>query len=359
MTGDRIEGLDLWRALLVLAGLFVHASFQLPRVALFEVVEGASQAFRMGAFFAISGLLAAGVLQRRRPLDWLAGRAMQLGVPAIVGLATLSPLIWLLVASAPRAAGRMPLPFEWHHLWFLYALSLYSLVAIGLDHVDRRHALAARIEARVSGAASARTAMLLAAVAVAMLIGASTALMTWVLPGWALLPFVNLQLMAGYLPMFVLGFALGRCEQLRREYVRAGGFALAVVAAAGLAFALAHVAPLTPEWQARARFAAVVLCPPAAFALILRSALAIRRTPPALRRIADASYTIYVLHLPIAAAINTRVGPMLDPHLAYALCAATAGVGSYWLHVGVVSRVPLLALLVNGRQVRRREAALA
>jgi peptidoglycan/LPS O-acetylase OafA/YrhL len=359
MTGERIEGIDLWRALLVLTGLFVHASFQLPRVALFEVVEGASQAFRMGAFFAISGLLAAGVLQRRRPLEWLAGRAMQLGVPAIVGLATLSPLIWLLVASAPRAAGRMPLPFEWHHLWFLYALSLYSLVAVGLDALDRRHALAARIEARVHGPASARVSMLLVALASATLIGAATAIMRQMLPGWALLPFVNLQLMAGYLPMFMLGFALGRCGQLRREYARAGGFALAVVAAAGVAFAVAYAAPMSSEWQARARFAAVVLCPPAAFALILRSALAIRRTPPALRRVADASYTIYVLHLPIAAAINTRVGPMLDPHLAYALCAATAGAVSYGLHVGVVSRVPLLALLVNGRPVRRREAALA
>lgn len=352
MTGARIPGLDCWRAMLVLGGLFVHASYQLPRVPLFDLIEGASLTFRMGAFFAISGFLAAIVMERRGARRWLAERAVQIGVPAIVGLVTLSPLVLLLVATAPGAPGRVPLSHEWHHLWFLYALLVYAPAAVALDRWDRRAGIAARVDGWSGSAQGARIVLWLTATAAAILTGAVPVAMRAFMPHWALTPFANVQMIAGYLPMFVLGFAVGRCPRLRHHYAAGSVFAGVVFVVAAGAFAIAHGWPSSEEWRADTRFLAAALCPPAAFALILRSSLAIRLIPAAFGRIADASYTIYILHFPLATAINTRFGAMLEPHLAYAVCVLAAGIASYLLHVVLIAPWPPLALLVNGRVPR-------
>lgn len=355
MGSQRIAGLDLWRALLAIGGLFVHASYQLPPVPLFAIVECASQAFRMGVFFAISGLLAAVMLERRPTGAWLRGRVAQLGIPAIIGLTTISPLIWWLVATAPQVVGRMPLRYEWHHLWFLYGLIFYSGVAVIMHRADRAHRLARRIDAAARNSGSGRLVLWLTGVAAALLVGTAGALMRTIMPDWTLRPFSNLQMIAGYLPMYVLGFVLGRCPLLRASVIGRSGFAAAVLALSAAGLILSHALPIGEQCQAQVRFIAASLGPPVAFTLILRSAVRIQRVPTAIRSVADASYTIYLLHLPLAAAINTRLGPWLEPHIAYALCVMLAGLSSYAIHVYVIARCPPLGLLLNGRIVRGPE----
>lgn len=273
----------------------------------------------------------------------------------MVGLATISPLIWWLVVTAPQhRPGGPPLRYEWHHLWFLFALILYSCVAVLVDRLDRRWGLASRIDTAAGSPRSARIAILTVAACGAVLIGAAPPLMRAVMPPWSIGPFANLQMIAGYLPMFLLGFALGRSARLRSRCVEASGFAAVLVVAATAVFALTHAHPALARWQEEARFVAVALCPPAAFVLILRSALAIRRVPIAIRHVSDASYTIYVLHLPIAAAVNTRLGDSVNPHVGYFGCVVIAGLASYFIHAAVVARCPPISLLVNGRLPRRR-----
>lgn len=353
----RIAGLDAWRALLMSAGLFVHGSLWLPPAPLFSVIGDASQAFRMGAFFAISGFLTAIALGRRDPAVWLRRRLVQLGIPALVGMTVLSPLIWFTVATSRSAALGWPLlPFEWHHLWFLFGLILYSCTAVAVHAADRRHALIARID-RMTDARSGRLAVLLAATSSAVLLGAALPLLRWVLPPSYFHAFGNAQLIAGYLPMFLLGFVLARADRLRGRVTEARGFGVAICAAMVIAYAVVHLLPPLTPLADHVRFVAAALCPPAAFLLILRSAMAIRHVPALVGHVSEASYTIYILHYPLSVLINTHCAPGVEPHLAYLLSILASGAASFAIHVLVVQSSPALALLLNGKFERRRRAA--
>lgn len=355
----RIAGLDAWRALLMAAGLFVHGSLWLRPAPLFTVIGDASQAFRMGAFFAIAGLLTALALSRRAAAPWLGKRLLQLGVPALFGITALSPLIFVAVATSHRATLGWPLlPFEWHHLWFLVALMLYSLVAVVLDVADKRLGLIARLDGHAD-AGNGRLTVLVTATASAALLAAALPLLNVLVPAAHLRSFGNAQLIAGYLPMFLLGFVLARADRIRNGLIGAQRLGIAICLGTAAAYGAVHLlgplAPLAPH----VRFMAAALCPPAAFLLILRSALAIRRVPAVVRHVSAASYTIYVLHYPLSVLINTHFAGGVEPHLAYLLSVLASGSASFAVHVLAVQRWPALALLLNGKVARREPSRAA
>lgn len=357
VSGGHIVGLDVWRALLMLGGLFVHASIWLEPVALFRIVETVSGGFRMGAFFAISGFLSAMVLTRRDPREWLRMRIIQLGIPAIVGVGMLSPLIWgtaVLALGIHKAPGVI---VQWYHLWFLFGLLPCSMVAVLLHLMDVRYAIVARLFPD-DGAERprARVAMLWVAVCSAVLLGITPFVMRAVLAPPYLIAFANIQLIAGLVPMFVFGFLMARSPTLREgAYANYPLAAWTVALTLGGCIATEVAVTVTPgafvdDLAHYARAIAAAACPPAAFVLIWRSASRIRRVPPFVVRLADASYTIYVLHLPIAAMVNVglrRIG--CDPHISYVVCIVVTGALSFAAHVVLVSRSPVLALLLNGK----------
>jgi glucans biosynthesis protein C len=346
----RIVGLDAWRAGLMMAGLFVHASFRLPPTWLSNTVEAASLAARMGVFFAISAFLAATILPRRDATVWLRRRVMTLGVPALFGLTVLSPLVWAMVTYAPPTHGRELFPYEWHHLWFLFALIGYSGCLAAIETADRRTALFARLDRMGGGsAATGRIVILLAALAGAALFGAAAPVLQALLSGAHLAAFANIQSIAGYLPMFLFGVVLARCPRQRAAVFAARGFAITVVIASAAAVLLLGAGQLSERVAEYVRFAIGTLCPPAAFALILRGALAIERITPFAKRVADASFTIYLLHLPIAVAFNVSAGRLFGPTTAYLLCVPVAGTLSYGAHRLVVRRSRTLSFLLNGK----------
>ena len=357
LGAGRLDGLDLWRALLMLGGLFVHASMCLPSQPLFSVVGDASSAFRMGCFFAVSGLLSAMVLERREPSAWLSKRLGTLGVPAVFGILTISPLVWALVEATRGPAVRPALmPFEWHHLWFLFALMLYSVGAAALHLFDRRTAAIARLDGLVARG-SVAVAVLLVAAASALLLGLSPPVLEASLAPDYAHSFRSVQQIVGFAPMFLLGFLLGRMPRLRERAVGSVGLAVAILAAAAAAYALVKLHPAFLAHRDTVRFVMAALCPPAAFLLILRSALAIRRVPRIARQLADASYTIYLLHYPLAVAFNTQLAPGMEPHLAWAACILAAGLGSFAIHQLLVTRSPALQFVLNGKRPQRRTAA--
>ena len=358
LAPGRIAGLDAWRALLMAGGLLVHGSAWLPPAPLFVLITDLSHSFRMGAFFGISGFLTALALNRRDPARWLRRRLVQLGIPALVGLSLLCPLIWLIVMTSDQAADNQALsPFAWHHLWFLFALMLYSSCAVVLHDIDRRHGLARWLER--AGAEGGPLALMLTALSTAGLIALSLALIRWAFPPHVQESFHSAELIAGYLPIFVLGFVLARADRLRAGALAAHELCLLICLGVLLAYVAAGALAPGTLLPAAVLATAAALCPPAVFLLILRSALSIRRVPALMGHVAEASYTVYILHYPISVLINTHVATGVERHLAYVLTVLASGTAAFAFHVLVVQHVPVLALLLNGKFERRSPAERA
>lgn len=92
------------------------------------------------------------------------------------------------------------------------------------------------------------------------------------------------------------------------------------------------------------------LCPPAASVLILRSAVAIRTVPPIVSRLADASFTIYILHFPIIIATKLALLQVAwPPYAAFLTAIAVGSVVSYAVHVLLVARYPVISFIFNGK----------
>lgn len=345
----RIAGLNAWRAALMLGGLLVHGSVLLAHLRLFEAVAWASAAFRMGGFFAISGMLAAIVMAtRRRPINWLLRQSARAGIPALFGVLALSPVIALILWRAHAGAAAL---FDWHHLWFLYALLLYQPVAYLLfTWGDRRRLVRALRRLRARGQPWVLAVMILVSLVLTGL--ALKAIFAFAPEAhWPML--FQLGSFLGYLPLYCFGFLLGLSRAFRAAMLGPVAVPVAMLAVIG---ALALFAFLVGEpmagqdWDGRMRWLLGVTCPPAAVVLILRSALAVRRVPPLMDRLSAASYTIYMLHYPMLIALNAAAAPWgLNPYLQYAAVVSVTAILCYALHFGLVARSPILALLLNGR----------
>lgn len=341
----RIVGLDAWRAMLMLGGLFVHCSVALEHTHVFYVVEMASQAFRMGVFFALSGYLSALTL-RRVPSDvWLSRRLRQLGYPTMTGVLFLSPAMWWLLTSDRTFRGAIPLPFEWWHLWFLWGLLLASALLRLLD----RNAAIWRSTLAIGERMAPPALILATAVLTAVMFALTPPVMFALLSPRLVQAYANVQLIFGYLPTFLFGVLAARSEHIRLGLLRSSRLVATILAVIAVCYGLAG-AGLLDRGEPYVRFIGAALCPPLVFAIVLRTAASIRRVPRVVRGLTDASYTIYLLHLPLAVLINTRLyPPALHPNLRYAVTILLAGGLSWLAHVLIVKRFRVAALLLNGR----------
>jgi glucan biosynthesis protein C len=351
----RNEGLDAWRALLMAAGIFVHGSTLLAPDALLLFVQTVSHLFRVGTFDALAGYLAAVAIGRHGGVPWLMRRLRQVGVPLLFGLVWICPLIPVLIALGP-VERPLPLPFEWHHLWFLAGLLAYSPLAVALDAADRRWNLAPRLCERYGHEKPrARLFLLMVVVTAATCqeVGA-VVLRVVVSPDWAE-RLSNAPLIPGYAPLFAFGFVMARCERLRRRLVTDCRFATAVLALlvlGELGWGWSGWASAALGHGLRATFSALVsaAAPLLVFILVLRSSLLIRTLPLAVRRIADASYTIYLVHFPIIVAVNAQLARVAwSPLTKYAIAVTLAAWLGYRFHTHVVKRSTVAAFLFNGR----------
>lgn len=123
--------------------------------AYFDEFVQAVHGFRMQLFFLLSGFFTAMLLRRRGLRALLAHRSRRVLVPLVVGAVTIVPLIELAAAGAALPEGGFsgvgtgaPTNTEWlsprqnlHHLWFLWFLCLYvavvALVTPGIEWIKR------------------------------------------------------------------------------------------------------------------------------------------------------------------------------------------------------------------------------
>ena len=382
----RLDYLDAARAFALVLGIVFHASLSFmpifigwavqdvstgPAIAAFVVV---SHSFRMELFFLLAGFFGYGVLRRRGVAGFASSRAVRLLVPWVVGWFVLRPLIvsgWVMGADSLRGdfsfwagirtgfASLRGLPdslLTGTHLWFLQYLAMVT----GLVLAVRALLVAAGPRGGVVMRGLDRAVDRLAASPVRLpLLVVPTAGMLWFMDTWgmdtpdrSLVPHIPVLLVYG--GFFGFGWMLGRQPELLERVSRLSWWlwaaaALGIVATLGLVGVQAD--PAHPRF-AEARGAHAIVYALMMWSLVLLTLGVFRqvctRARPFVRYVADASYWLYLTHLPVVVWLQVAVAEV-PQHWALKLVfisAATLGVllVSYDLFV----RSTGLGLVLNG-----------
>lgn len=269
--------------------------------------------FRMPAFFAVAGFFAAFLVERRGTGAFLRHRLNRIGGPLIGGWILLFPLTAAAWIFAESRSGVVLAPpsgsaggFDWMHLWFLYQLLILS-AAVALFR-------SALLRLRPGGAcrlADIARKVLARRWAFLVLVGI-TALTLVPMEAWeletdgTLLP--PLRLLAVYGVFFVFGWlehGRGDFGHLRDGYLaRLGG---------GLFFHTLYLAIVVPHFGMApaeapiAHGAGMILLAVSMWLFVLGFLGLFRRwldaPSPAWRYLSDASYWMYLVHLPLTVAL--------------------------------------------------------
>jgi glucan biosynthesis protein C len=345
---SRLDYLDATRAFALVLGIVFHACLSFmpvfigwavqdvstsPLVAVFMTV---SHSFRMEAFFLLAGFFSHLTFHRKGGGEFARSRMLRIAAPFVVGWFILRPLVvsgWIMGSASLRGgvdvwAGLLGgfqtlaiLPtgiFTGSHLWFLYYLALITALTLAVRGLvtaigSWRAVMVRRADALVAWLANSRGSLVILAV--------PTAAALWFMRAWgmdtpdqSLLP--HLPVLVIYGGFFVLGWMLSRQRGLIPQFARltAERWILAGLGIAALLllgeierdpghphYVVAHVAyalsyALT-MWSLVFLTLGVVkqLCPrPNAF----------------IRYVADSSYWLYLIHLPVVVWLQIAVAEL-------------------------------------------------
>ena len=346
-ANERLHALDAVRGFALIAGIVFHATVSfLPSPSgvplwivtdthpsltlgvLFRVLH----TFRMTTFFLIAGFFAHMSFHRRGARSFVADRVKRIAVPLLVGW----PIIFAVIvavtiwAAVSMAHGR-PLPpapkypgfpaFPLTHLWFLYVLlwlyvSTLVLRAI-VVRLDRAGRVGKATDLAVRWLATNPAGLLVLAVPTAAALTMTPHWLPWggiPTPDSSLVP--NLPAGVAYFSAFAFGWLAHRQADLLAAWRRrwpvnlalGAGCLAAVFAVSGLAPTLAP--PSTLGALAIAATAYAVGAWSLTFAVIGLALRYLDGFSPARRYVADASYWLYIVHLPLVMALQVMVAPL-------------------------------------------------
>jgi peptidoglycan/LPS O-acetylase OafA/YrhL len=333
--------------------------------------------FRMTTFFLIAGFFAHMSFHRRGGAAFVKDRLQRIALPLLVGwpilFATMvTVVLWAAgfpnggsVPGTPRWPPVLP-RFPLTHLWFLYVLlELYAatlLLRTAVAWLDTGGRFRAGVDRVVGLAMRSPLAPAILAVPVGIAFSLDSTWLGWFgvrTPDQSLV--TNLQAWVGFGTAFGFGWLLHRqldlIRILERRWLPNLVLATCLIAAS---FVLANWPPPRPD--------------PVRFAVAACYALAIWTTTLALigtalrflsgfsatrRYLADASYWLYLIHMPIVMALQVAVSQLDWPwpakFAAILLVAVPLMLGSYQLLV----RHSFIGAVLNGRRMPRPEKSTA
>jgi ABC-type multidrug transport system ATPase subunit/peptidoglycan/LPS O-acetylase OafA/YrhL len=380
---NRLHALDAVRGFALLLGVAFHAALSfMPGwpPGIWAMVDNSpsqflsdagfvAHIFRMSLFFFIAGFFARMMFHKLGAGGFWANRAKRIAVPLVVGWVVLFPLImwvWSLglakvfngqvppMPEFPKTAGAFPLT----HLWFLYELLvLYAgvlAVRALVVRFDGAHRLRHLVDTMVEASIRRRIAVFTLGIPLA---GALMTLPLWFY--WQGIPTPDMSLIpalpatTGFATAFVFGWLVNRSAAALPAITR-GWFAhlvLGIVATAWLLHTL-HATPMAQPGLTKTLFALVFGVAVWGWVLGLTgAALRFLSNYSAVRRyIADASYWIYLAHLPVVAAFQVWVGHWpLHWSVKYPFILV-ASFAALFLSYHFLVRPSFIGQLLNGRR---------
>ena len=344
-TGGRLDYLDATRAFALILGIVFHAALSFLPIFIGWAVQDVStgilpgifamisHSFRMETFFLLAGFFSRLTFHRHGTGDFIRSRLLRIGVPFLIGWFLLRPLlvsgfvmggaslrgsvdVWAGLREGFQSLSTLPAGiFTGTHLWFLYYLALITALAL-LAH--GLLSAAAPGKAFLLRRGDALVAWLAKTPLGIPLLALPTAAALWFMQAWgmdtpdrSLAP--HLPVLAIYGGFFLFGWMLSRQRELIVAFARLTPLRWIL---AGLASAaVLWLSGFERDPSHRHYFAAHVAYA-LAYALLMWSLVALTigifhklcpRPNASVRYIADSSYWMYLLHLPVVIWLQVAV----------------------------------------------------
>jgi len=384
---ERYHDLDAVRAFALLAGVVLHGvmSSMTPRVWIVgdtvtdsgaNVLFYAIHIFRMTTFFVLAGFFARMLLQKRGVGGFIKNRLLRIGVPLVVFWPLcMAAIIAMMIIANPPVPGAPPAPpppapsiatFPLTHLWFLYVLLLLYTGALVLKLVTgvlRVGEPLGRLFDRLIGALT-KSALIVPVLAapVAVTFALNPAWMMWFgiqTPDMGLIP--NVMAVAGFVTAFAFGWFLNRRADLLDHIAsRLWLYGPAAVAGTWACLSMAGKTPVLTPVAGHDHLLYAAVYPLTtwawAFALIGLARLLLKKEVPMIRYVADASYWIYIVHVPVLLLFQNwvKAWPLEVEYKAAIVLTGTVAVAlvTYQLFV----RYSFIGTILNGRKRRLKRA---
>ncbi len=385
---ERMHALDAVRGFALLLGIVFHAtmSFIPAPVRLWPVEDShrslalaglffTTHVFRMMTFFLIAGFFARLMIQRRGVRGFVADRLKRIALPLVVGwpilfAAIIAVSIWASVSGNGGVAANTPTPpwptfpnFPLTHLWFLYVLlEFYAAMLIAravTGALDRQGRWAARVDAATRTVMRGPFAPMILALPLALAFAADEKwLIIFGIPTPDSSFVTNLQALIGFGGAFAFGWLLHRQIDLMGEMERRWRVNLSL--AIGLIVACLAIGAAT-HFQAATgwlRFVGAVAYAMASwtstFAVIGVAQRFLSGFSPVRRYIADSSYWLYLIHLPIVLALQAVVSRWDLPWPVKFAAILIVAFGSMFASYQLLVRHSFIGAVLNGRRQPRR-----
>lgn len=334
---NRFHALDTVRASALLAGIILHATMPfLPGFReigwpISDVSTSTSMGilyfvihiFRMTLFFIIAGFFARALHQRLGTKGLFINRLKRIGLPMIAAFMFIMPLSIIPFIWAARQLGiqgppkmEFPVPvigpmIPLGHLWFLYMLLFVYFVALSIRSIliaiDTNHKIRTKIMAFVTLCFNSRLIILLLALPLATILFSTSWWVQWQgipLPIVGLIP--NFPAVVAFSSAFIAGWCMhkekGYLDKLASDWPL---YFIGTVVGASISLFVAgikpsfYAIPLDTTSRAIYAFAYTFAEWCGAFAAIGIAVRFIKAPNAKWRYLADASYWMYIIHLPI------------------------------------------------------------
>lgn len=385
----RLHALDLVRASALLLGIVFHAALPfIPDYELWLVMDSSRSwpvawaafwlhTFRMPTFFLLAGFFGHMLVARRGVGDFIRNRAKRILAPLLI----FWPLVLIMFGLAIGLAlslGAVPVPEEpppppeltverWPltHLWFLYVLLIFYITALlartAVAAIDRSGSLRSNVDRALAALLRFPFVLpLLLALPVILLLLRNEGWAEWwgiPTPDTGLVP--NTAALGSYGIAFGLGWLFHRLKDGLVPLAKL--WPLYLPAALGLTIAclvLTGGADFTPQLEGRVRalyagfYAGSIWL--WTFGLIGAALRFIRGESPKIRYLADASYWLYIIHLPLLVALEALVAKWPLPAEIKLVVVVAAGVAIMLATYRWFVRSTWVGALLNGRRYPRK-----
>ncbi|HEX3366816.1 acyltransferase family protein [Phenylobacterium sp.] len=388
---DRLHGLDAVRGYALMLGIVYHATMSfLPGPQIWVVRDThqslflsglffVSHMFRMTTFFLIAGFFGHIVVEKRGVKAFVKDRAKRIALPLVVGWPILfAAIVGATIYGAYVSSGHMPtaaehaaavahgprpspLAFPLTHLWFLYLLLWLYAATLGLRalvlRLDTHGRFRAKADAILATIVESRFAPAALALPGALAMAFTGFGLEWFgiqTPDSSLLP--NIPALVAYFTAFGFGWLLHRQSGLMNIWARRWPFHLVLAIALTadclrMVGAIPHVAP-SPIGPQRLLYSAVYSLATwnwtlAVIGLALKH---LSNESPVRRYIADSSYWLYLIHLPIVMVLQAMVAKLNLPAEVKILIVLGVALPLMFASYQLMVRRTFIGAILNGRR---------